>query len=342
MLSTLERGGGLTEEEIDLLLVILKAENFYDEAIVNHLAALFLQKGIFTKKTEPIFLSALEFKSEEAKEIVKFILPVILQKGRLDSFALHFYLEALKYEVSEEVHVRESIARAYCRGIWKAIDPTLHQKCDDVFQALNFQQRSEIMKEVADSTLVGKVKKISLFSKEDLIQLKKIKVRLGISKSFPANANDMFWGLFQGCVNFFQNLVIIFFRFKVGVIIFIALLILLGVLNYRESYFSQERILHKQQEKKFAVKNNKDGLKVYTLQVDAFTSSKQARILIEALRKKGVRDVYQVKTKRKSGGNWYKVRLGRFESNESAKRFASQLISQKSIKNYFVIPLSFN
>ena len=86
----------------------------------------------------------------------------------------------------------------------------------------------------------------------------------------------------------------------------------------------------------------KNEVKIYTLQVAAFTSSRQANELINSLRKKGVRDVYKVKTKRNSGETWYKIRLGRFKSNKSARRFANQLIHQKSIKNYFVISLPVN
>ena len=78
---------------------------------------------------------------------------------------------------------------------------------------------------------------------------------------------------------------------------------------------------------------------IHTLQVAAFTSSKQARELIDLLKKKGVRDVYQVRTKRKSGETWYKIRVGRFDSKENAQRFASQLIEQKTIKTYFLISL---
>ena len=84
------------------------------------------------------------------------------------------------------------------------------------------------------------------------------------------------------------------------------------------------------------------GLKdpeIYTFQIAAFSSSQQARELINLLKKKGVRDVYQVRTKKKSGETWYKIRVGRFDSKENAQRFARQLIEQKTIKTYFLISL---
>ena len=49
LLSILEKGGDLTDEEIDLLLVILKVEDFCNDAIVKHLASLFLHKCLLTK-----------------------------------------------------------------------------------------------------------------------------------------------------------------------------------------------------------------------------------------------------------------------------------------------------
>ena len=87
------------------------------------------------------------------------------------------------------------------------------------------------------------------------------------------------------------------------------------------------------------------GLKepeIYTFQIAAFSSSQQARELINLLKKKGVRDVYQVRAQRKSGETWYKIRVGRFDSKENAQMFARQLIEQKTIKNYFIISLSVN
>ena len=84
------------------------------------------------------------------------------------------------------------------------------------------------------------------------------------------------------------------------------------------------------------------GLKepeIHTFQIAAFSSSQQARELINLLKKKGVRDVYQVRTKKKSGETWYKIRVGRFDSKENAQRFARQLIEQKTIKTYFLISL---
>ena len=120
--------------------------------------------------------------------------------------------------------------------------------------------------------------------------------------------------------------------------------VLIGVLDYRKSQIRLGESLQKEQETEVNVlsRGGAEGLKVYTLQVAAFTSSKQARTLINSLRKKGVRDVYQMKTKRKSGETWYKIRVGRFDSNENARRSANQLINQKSIKNYFIIPLPIN
>ena len=61
--------------------------------------------------------------------------------------------------------------------------------------------------------------------------------------------------------------------------------------------------------------------------------------LLDLLKKKGVRNVYQVKTRSKSGETWHKIRVGRFDSKENARRFASQLIDQKTIKTYFIISL---
>ena len=88
--------------------------------------------------------------------------------------------------------------------------------------------------------------------------------------------------------------------------------------------------------------SGKSVSEIHTLQVAASTSSKDAYRLIANLKKKGVRNVYQVKTKRKSGETWYKIRVGRFDSKENARRFADQLINKKTIKNYFIISFPVN
>ena len=163
---------------------------FCDDAIVKHLASLFQRKCLLTRKTEPVLLYAIERESTDAKKIVGFVLPRLLEKKRSDSFALRFYLGALRWESPETSQAREIITRAYCQGLWKGIDPPLHQKCGEVFQGLNFKSRSDITREVAESKFSNKVKKIELFSKDDLLQLKKLKICLGLSRSFLEYFND--------------------------------------------------------------------------------------------------------------------------------------------------------
>jgi len=64
LLSIFKEDDDLTSEEVDLLLVILKAGDYSDDSIVNNLASLFLRKRLFASKTEPIFLASLKNKSE--------------------------------------------------------------------------------------------------------------------------------------------------------------------------------------------------------------------------------------------------------------------------------------
>ncbi|SVC73532.1 uncharacterized protein METZ01_LOCUS326386, partial [marine metagenome] len=54
LLSVFKEYDDLTNEEIDLLLVILQADGYKDDAIVNNLTALFMEKRLFISKTEPI------------------------------------------------------------------------------------------------------------------------------------------------------------------------------------------------------------------------------------------------------------------------------------------------
>ena len=123
---------------------------------------------------------------------------------------------------------------------------------------------------------------------------------------------------------------------------FIVVVILITSLVYR-GWETQQEIGLGVEGKAIDPKEKKiSGIKkteIHTFQIAAFTSSKQARELINFLKKKGVRDVYQVRTKRKSGETWYQIRVGHFDSKENAQMFARQLIEQKTIKNYFMVSL---
>jgi cell division protein FtsN len=134
-------------------------------------------------------------------------------------------------------------------------------------------------------------------------------------------------------------------RTRVTVVSALVVLLMAG-LGYRDWQVQQENAARMELKAKRTGEGKnlgrEGGVKIHTLQVAAFPSSKQASRLVDSLTKKGIRGVYQVKSKNKSGGNWYKIRIGRFESKEDARRLASQLIDQKSIKNYFIISLAVN
>jgi hypothetical protein len=79
--------------------------------------------------------------------------------------------------------------------------------------------------------------------------------------------------------------------------------------------------------------------RAYTVQIAAVTSAKQANKLVRRLKGKRVKDLYIVKSKRRSGGDWYKLRVGKFASKNKASEFANQLVAAKTVENYFVISL---
>jgi len=339
LLSVFKKDDDLTDEEVELLLVILKAGNYSDDVIVNKLASLFLRKRLFASKTEPIFLASLKNKSENSKEIVNLVLPQLLRANRSDSFAVRFYLEAYRFEPSETSQVLEMIAHAYCEKTWEDVDKALHLKCEEVFQDCDYKFRSDMLRKTAESNLSSKIHRLRLLNENDLRLLRNLKVKMGLSRSFF----DLRGGIAVKFLDFARILASKFFMIRTW--FFIVVVILITSLVYR-GWQTQQEIGLGVEGKAIDPKEKKiSGLKtteIHTFQVAAFTSSKQARELINSLKKKGVRDVYQVRTKRKSGETWYKIRVGRFDSKENAQMFARQLIEQKTIKNYFIISLSVN
>ena len=75
---------------------------------------------------------------------------------------------------------------------------------------------------------------------------------------------------------------------------------------------------------------------MFTVQIAAVISVKQANKLVKILKRKNIENLYLVKSKRISGGFWYKLRVGKFLSKNKASEFANQLIASKKVKNYFI------
>ena len=79
--------------------------------------------------------------------------------------------------------------------------------------------------------------------------------------------------------------------------------------------------------------------RIYTVQIAAVNSAKQANKLVLQLKKKKIEKLYVVKSRQRSGGHWYKLRVGRFSSKIKASEFANRLVADKTIKNYFIISM---
>ena len=193
--------------------------------------------------------------------------------------------------------------------------------------------------QVEESSSFSKIHQLKLLNENDLRILRKLKLQMGLSRSFFDLLGDSLTK-FLGFIKVFSSrfLMIRTWVFIIVVLLFVSL-VYRGWQGEQEIVAKIEGLGVDAKEKIFS--GNKRA-EIHTFQVAAFTSSKQARGFINLLKKKGVRDVYQVKTKRKSGETWYKIRVGRFDSKNNAQRFASQLIEQKTIKNYFIISLPMN
>ncbi|MEE9258676.1 MAG: SPOR domain-containing protein [Nitrospinaceae bacterium] len=353
LLASLSVGRDLTPQETDLLLVMLEAEEYRDEVITNQLASLFLEQKKLNPRTELLFLNALESGHPESEEIVNFVFPLLLNKKRCDEYALRFYLKVLPSKPTGERRAREIIGQAYCEERWKGIDPGLHEKCEVVFFSLPGPQRQQMEWQAEEQKAFAKLKKIRIFTSEDRKQLEQLKARLGITKSgreLLAAGFESALGLGKkvvgGAVHKTLDSFIAFGRLSLsGKLISLAALfmvLLLGV-SYKEWYDQrQEQALSPElsEGRERLVPANAPGIpKVYTVQVAAVTSPKQAERLVRSLKRRGIEGLYVVKSERTSGGSWYKIRFGRFDVKEQAGKLANRLINEKVIKNYFLIAL---
>ena len=352
LLSILRQGGDLTENEIDLLMVMLRAEDYKDAFIINHLAAIFLQKQKLSAKTEPVFLYAVENLSSDASDILKFVVPSLVANERADMNALRFYLQALPLKLAEDQKMREVLGKVYSQELFEGIDPVLHEKCGQTFSQLEPDKQAEIQKEVENSRVSGRLKKINLFNREDIQDINHLKVKLGLKQSilhrlggvilrignfFQRVAKAIFLKLIDGLIVFGQarlwvklgSLALLFFLFVLG----------LGLMQWKSG---KEALVEQNIKapdpvvpgpKPIAKKPNK----VHSIQVAAVTSSKHANRMIKSLNKKGVKELFIVKSPRQSGGNWYKIRVGPFDIKADALQMANRMMDDKLIKNYFLV-----
>ncbi|PIQ99672.1 MAG: hypothetical protein COV66_10995 [Nitrospinae bacterium CG11_big_fil_rev_8_21_14_0_20_45_15] len=346
LLALFARKNDLSSKELDLLLVMLRAENFEDDYLVQYLAKIFLQQKLFNEKTEPLFIKALQKQSALTEEIVRFALPQLIGLKRFDESAIKFYAASLPYLQDDENEIRNALAKKYCEGIWAGMDPNFHRLCGEVFSQLDAESQNKIRDEIEDGRLTGKLRKVKLFSNEDLKQLEKLKKKLGITRSpldeikkailYPFR---QFSRLTKFLVLKFADLLIVFsrqgIRFKLATLFILLIGIVFGV-SLSEFSTQKEQLkpeLKIPQKPKVSTISNK----VHTIQVAAGTSKKQAQRLLNSLKKKGLQSVYLVTTPRKTGGTWYKVRVGEFATEEEARQFAKNLITKKTIKSYFII-----
>ncbi|MZH03528.1 MAG: SPOR domain-containing protein [Nitrospinae bacterium] len=352
LLAILNQGRELTPEEMDLLLVMVQQEEIHDPTLTHYLAGLFLKAGQWSGKVEPLFLNALEDGSELSREIVQFALPIYLAHKRTDELALRFYLFALNYSVEEEEIIKNYLAHSYCEGNLAGVAPELHHKCGEVFASLSSQRQDEFKKQSDENRIASKLKRIKLFRREDLQDLKRLKVEMGLVAS---RMTMLMKGVSWLGQKFMMGIKLVLLQILEGLIKFGGLslraklisfavlsLSIILVLGLNELISKKSDPLLPRPSVNIAKSKPSKAKKedrIYTVQIAAVISAKQADKMIRKLKKKGVEGLYVVKTVRRAGGHWYKIRVGQFPSKDQASAYANRLVNSKSFKNYFVISL---
>jgi hypothetical protein len=353
LLSILNRGQELNSQEMDLLLIMFQKEEKHDPILTSYLAGLFLKAGQWSGQTETLFLSALEEGSDFADEIIRFVLPIYLTRQRTDGRALKFYVKALEFSLPEEDQLKIILAQSFCDGNLVGVAPDLHRKCEEIFYQFPITKQAEMEAKSDETRIAYKLQKIKLFRKEDLQDLKYLKVEMGLI----ASKVSLLWGALAWFARVVRGIgkwmllrildgAYLFgklpLKIKLGSFVVIFLFILIG-LGFKERGFlikgQGDFISPKEASSVASSSGDKEDNRVYTVQIAAVISAKQANKLVKRLKGKGVKGLYIVKSERRSGGHWYKLRVGQFASKNKASEFANQLVAVKTVKNYFVISL---
>lgn len=353
IVSVLTRKRGLELGEIDILLVILTTEKYSDPEILNYLVSIFLEQEMFTNKSEPVFLQALEQGSPYSREIIAFLLPRLAGKGRKDAYSVQFYLNALEHTVvpEQEEAIRQLIAACYCEERFRVADPVLHQRCGQVFESLPPDTKNELKAAAQDGRLSEEWKKMRLLRSEDVRDLKRIKKETGIEPSWKSRLSASVRGATHELRRAVRSMVSTVFariaripgRYKLaGLAVLAAGLVVAGVVQQNRMQRTQPPAQEPIQKSVLAPvppTAQKGAVKIHTVQIAAVNNKASAEDIVADLRKKKIEGVYLVKTKRKTNGYWYKIRIGKFADIESAKKFAQNLVEQKIISSYFLVSL---
>ena len=348
LVSALTRKGKLTDQEIDLMLVIMKTEGYEDRELLNHMITVILEQEWFTNKSEPVFLKALQLKTGQEDKIISFMLPHLMDKKRTDYLAISFYLESLSsLPEDQRGTIAFLVSSSYCEDRFKVLDPEMHTRCKQVFDSLESQTKERLLRVVEDAKVSEQWKRVKLFHSDDKQALERLKVYTGMSPTFWQVVGKKMEGLGGGVFSLIKK--VIFKMFDglnlMGGMNTATKLILAGII-FGGMYYAAVTVdwralipatqpVPTASPEQVAVPT----VKVFTLQVAAVKGKKQADATVRKLKKKKVEDVYVVKIPRTEGGFWYKVRVGKFREREMAEKIAVILMNQKKIRSYFIIAL---
>jgi hypothetical protein len=245
------------------------------------------------------------------------------------------------------------LAQSFCYGNLMGVSPGLHRKCKEIFDKLPEAKQAELKSKSDETQILYKLQKIKLFRKEDLQDLKYLKVEMGLVVSKVSLLLDgLAWSLrvikksgkwmllrFLDSAFIFGKLPL---KIKLGSFVGMLVFILIG-LGFKEILYPiKGQGDFASQKGSFtstgSSKGNEDNW-IYTVQIAAVISAKQANKLVERLKGKGVKGLYVVKSKRIPGGHWFKLRVGQFASKSRANEYANKLVAAKTVRNYFVISL---
>lgn len=348
LVSTLSRKEELTDQEIDLVLIILKTEGYQDRELLSHLVTVFLKQEWFTNKSEPVFLKALQLKTGQEAEIISFMLPHLLDKKRADYLAVNFYLESLSsLPEDQRGTLAFLVATSYCEDRFKVLDPDLHARCQQVFDSLETQTKERLLRMAKDIKVSEQWKRVKLFHSEDKRALDRLKVYTGLSptvwqvfgKKVAGFGSGIFSLIKKGVFKVFDGLNIMGSANTATKLLFAGLII--GGMYLAAVSVDWKALIQAPQPVPTLPPEQAPVATVsaFTLQVAAVKGQSQADATVRKLKKKKVENVYVVKIPRKEGGFWYKVRVGKFRERDTAEKAAATLMSQNKIRSYFIIEL---
>ncbi len=296
--------------------------------VIETLSKYYIDNNIFDFDSQEIFTRVIKLNTASKQKAVDLLILKLIELQREDDFAAIVYLTAYSEYSNRSEPVIEPIIKLALDRKKRGRTDDLSQKIYRIYEEIPektrkpFEEHILKMQPREKGAFVSKDKLLKelisglLIKIYDYIQVGKTSLRSSILK-------------FQSFKIFNLNLkktsLFIFFS---SISLAVVLLVVIMALQRKKDVKPSINLLNINPQ--YTVYESK---LLYSIQVAAFKTLEKAEQVMNKLSLRGEKSYY---TKKAGKSDWYRIRLGEFNTKKEAKKYAEKLLKAKLIKGYFI------